>query len=72
MRPRLAGFLPHECCVVSVSALLRELILYACTRGSLERRVPAQNHLIDVILDQLRVIEVAPLQVPVPDDPRAQ
>lgn len=72
MRPRLADSLPRQCCVVSVSPLLKELILYACACGSLVRRVPAQNHLIDVILDQLRVIEVAPLQVPLPDDPRAQ
>jgi AraC-like DNA-binding protein len=72
MRPRLAESLPRECCVVNISALLKELILYACVCGSLGRRMPAQNHLIDVILDQLRVIEVAPLQLPLPDDSRAQ
>jgi AraC-like DNA-binding protein len=71
IRPRLAGSLPRECCVVNVPALLRELILYACLCGSLVRRDPARNHILDVILDQLRVIEVAPLQLPLPDDPRA-
>jgi AraC-like DNA-binding protein len=72
MRPRLAQSLPRECSAVNVSALLKELILYACRCASLGRLVPAQNHLIDVILDQLRVIEVAPLQLPLPDDPRAR
>lgn len=71
LRPRLATSVPRECRVVSVSALLRELILHACTCGSLARRLPWQSHLLDVILDQLRLIEVAPLQLPLPEDPRA-
>jgi AraC-like DNA-binding protein len=57
--------------VVNVPGLLRELILHACVCGSLRREVPRQDNLIDVILDQLRVINVAPLQLPLPDDPRA-
>ena len=71
LRPRLATSLPRECCVVSVSALLKELILHACACGSLARRLSWQSHLIDVILDQLRLIELAPLQLPLPEDPRA-
>jgi AraC-like DNA-binding protein len=70
-KPRLAELLPRECCVVNVPALLKELILHACACGSLGRRVAWQSHLIDVILDQLRVINVVPLQLPLPDDPRA-
>jgi AraC-like DNA-binding protein len=71
-RPKLAGSLPRECCVVNISALLRELILHACGHGSLSRRIPWQGHLIDVLLDQLRAIEVAPLQLPLPEDERAR
>jgi AraC-like DNA-binding protein/quercetin dioxygenase-like cupin family protein len=71
VKPRLAELLPRKCCVVSVPALLKELILNACACGSLGRRVAWQSHLIDVILDQLRVINVVPLQLPLPDDPRA-
>ena len=70
-RPRLAASLPRECCVVNVPALLKELILHACACGSLRRRLAWQGHLIDVILDQLRIVQVAPLQLPVPNDPRA-
>ena len=72
LRPRLAAELPRECCVVHVPALLKELILHACVCGSLGRRIARQAHLIDVLLDQLRAIEVAPLELPLPDDPRAQ
>lgn len=71
LKPRLAESRLRECCVVNVSALLKELILEACHAGSLERRVAWQCHLIDVILDQLRTISVAPLHLPLPEDPRA-
>ena len=71
LKPGLTASLPRECCVVNIPALLRELILHACACGSLRRQNSRQAHLIDVILDQLRVIDVAPLQLPIPDDPRA-
>lgn len=70
-KPGLAKSLPRDCRVVNVPALLRELILHACSCGSLGRRIPWQRHLTDVILDQLRVARVAPLQLPLPEDPRA-
>jgi AraC-like DNA-binding protein len=71
LKPRLAESLPRDCCVINVPALLRELILHACSCGSLGRRVAWQSHLIDVLLDQLRVIRMAPLQLPMLEDPRA-
>lgn len=61
----------RTCCVVSVSPLLRELILHACTFPGLRRRVKAQAHLIDMIIDQLAALEVSPLQLIHPVDPRA-
>lgn len=70
VRPRLAR-LSRDCCVVSVSPLLRELILQACTIAGLRREVKAHAHLIDLILDQLKVLEVAPLQLRYPIDVRA-
>ena len=63
--------LARNCCVVHVSPLLRELILHACTFPVLRRRAREQAHLIDMILDQLRVVEISPLQLPHPTDPRA-
>ena len=61
-----------ELSVVSVTPLLEELILEACRAGELHRRIKRDRHLIDVIVDQLRVIQMVPLQLPYPQDPRAQ
>src|SRR5215469_16651296 len=71
LKPRLAKSLPRSCCVVHVSALLKELILHACTLGSLTHRNCSQGHLIHVIINQLSAIQHVPLQLPNPSDPRA-
>ncbi len=70
-RARWARDLPRECCVVNVSPLLKELILHACALGTLKKTIPLQGHLIDVIVDQLAAIQMVPLQLPNPSDPRA-
>ncbi|WP_158543293.1 AraC family transcriptional regulator [Dyella psychrodurans] len=72
LKPRLAKTLPRTCCVVNISALLKELILQACQSGTLRNRVRVQRHLIDVIVDQLQVIQMVPLQLPNLVDPRAR
>lgn len=71
LKPRLAKSLPRSCCVLHVSALLKELILHACAVGSLSLRNRSQGHLIHVIVNQLAAIRVVPLQLPNPSDPRA-
>lgn len=68
-KTRLVKSLPRQCCVVNISALLRELILEVCACGSLHRRIRRQGHLLDVILDSLHTIQIAPLQLPMPGDP---
>jgi AraC-like DNA-binding protein/quercetin dioxygenase-like cupin family protein len=70
-KPRLAKALPRDCCVVNVSPLLKELILHACAFVSLRKTIPWQSHLIEVIIDQLETIQMVPLQLPNPTDPRA-
>ena len=70
-KPALANTLPRDCCVVNVSALLNELILHACTLGALKRTVKWQEHLIEVILHQLQVVQTLPLQLPHLSDSRA-
>ena len=70
-KPRLVKISPRGCRVVQVSALLKELILHACTLGSLTRKLRWQDHLISVIVRQLETIRVVPLQLPNPTDPRA-
>lgn len=71
LRPRLARDLPRNCCVVNVSPLLKELILEACSSGTLKKTISWQRHLMDVILDRLKAIPTVPLQLPNPSDPRA-
>jgi AraC-like DNA-binding protein len=61
---------PLRCCVINVSSLLRELVLHACTFSGLTRKVKAQAHVIDLIVDQLAAMEVAPLELTYPRDPR--
>ena len=63
--------MPRGCCVVHVSALLKELILNACVLTALDKKVRAQRHLIHVMVNQLEAIRVVPLQLPNPSDPRA-
>jgi AraC-like DNA-binding protein len=71
LRAGLSDVLPKECCVVSVSPLLRELILRTVEFGMLNRNVETHKHLIDVILDQFRTLPTIPLNLPMPADVRA-
>jgi AraC-like DNA-binding protein len=71
LRTRLEA-MPTELRVVNVTPLLRELVLYAVRTGPLDRSVPRQARLIDVIVDQLDELPQAALQLPQPRDPRAK
>jgi AraC-like DNA-binding protein/mannose-6-phosphate isomerase-like protein (cupin superfamily) len=71
LKPRLSPALPRDCCVLNVSALLKELILRACAFGSLKKRIERQRHLLDLILDEMEEIEMVPLHLPNPSDARA-
>ncbi len=71
LAPELAATLPRRCCVVAVPPLLRELILHAIELGPLASDVAEHRHLVDVLLDQLRVLPVVPLELPLPRDDRA-
>jgi AraC-like DNA-binding protein/quercetin dioxygenase-like cupin family protein len=68
-KPRLVK--TRNCCVVNISPLLRELILHTCTFAALKKTTRRQRHLIDTILDQLETVELVPLQLSNPSDPRA-
>ncbi|MFK2875786.1 AraC family transcriptional regulator [Rhodanobacter hydrolyticus] len=72
LKPRMAKDLPRSCCVINISPLLKELIVEACAAGTLTNRVLRQRHLVDVIVDQLRVVQAVPLQLPSVSDPRAK
>lgn len=60
-----------DCAVLSVTPLLRELILRVVEIAALDSRDPAHNRLMEVVLDECHVAPVTPLMVPLPDDPRA-
>jgi AraC-like DNA-binding protein len=64
--------LPAVCRAVDVTPLLRELILEAHREAPLDLRTPAHERLAGVIVDQLRALPTAPLQLPTPRDPRAR
>ncbi|MGB7284455.1 MAG: helix-turn-helix transcriptional regulator [Candidatus Acidiferrum sp.] len=71
-RPHLAPGMPRTCCVVNISPLLKELILQACQFPALNKRRQIQRHLIGLIVELLRSSQLLPLQLPQPNDPRAQ
>jgi len=60
-----------ECRVISVTALLRELILRVIEIGALDGRVPDQQRLKAVLLDEIDLATVTPLALPLPEEPRA-
>ena len=64
-----SGLPAATCRVVRVSPLLRELLLQAVRLRTLDTRERSERHLIDVLLDQLAVLPVAPLALPMPRDP---
>jgi AraC-like DNA-binding protein len=68
--PDAIAALPEECCVVAVSPLLRELILRATTLPLLYDETGADGRIMALILDELRVLPVLPLNLPMPRDPR--
>lgn len=70
LKPKLAKALPRDCCVINVSALLKELIVHACTVCTLKRTVKWQVHFVAVILHQLEAAPTIPLQLPHLSDPR--
>lgn len=70
VRPDAAPWLPESCRVVTVTPLLRELILRAVrVRPDYEPDSP-EGRLMQVTLDQAHDLEEAPLHLPMPRDRR--
>jgi AraC-like DNA-binding protein len=68
----ISGDLPHQCCAVNVSPLLRELIIHTVKLGMLAASIPSRARLIGFLIDQLSVLPAIPLQLPLPTDARAK
>ena len=59
------------CRVISVSPLLRELILRVAELAALDSRVAAEARLMSVLMDELESAHIEPLLLPLPADSRA-
>jgi AraC-like DNA-binding protein/mannose-6-phosphate isomerase-like protein (cupin superfamily) len=59
------------CRVISVSPLLRELILRIAELAALDSRVATEARLMSVLMDELETAHIEPLVLPLPVDPRA-
>jgi AraC-like DNA-binding protein/quercetin dioxygenase-like cupin family protein len=68
--PALA-FAEKSCRVISVSALLRELILRVAELAALDSRLSADAHVMSVLIDELDTAHIEPLLLPLPSDARA-
>ena len=72
VHPDATADLPDNCCVVTVTPLLRELIAKACTIPADYGLQGWEQRLMDLIIDQLRELDPAPLYLLRPQDPRAR
>jgi len=68
---RWLAVLAAELQVLNVPPLVRELILAAVAEAPLNWRLPEHRRLVEVIADRLKTLPQAPLQLPMPSDPRA-
>lgn len=62
--------LPEQCSVVSVPPLMRELILYAVEMPRLYDANGPDGRIAQVIIDSLQRLQVAPLDLPIPENPK--
>jgi len=64
--------LPAQCFVVSVSPLLRELVLRVIELDPLYAESGPDARLVAVLLDEIEAMHVAPLHLPLCDEPRTR
>ena len=69
--PSAEVFDAGSCRVISVGALLRELILRVADLGALDSRVDSDARLLAVLVDELAAARIDPLLLPLPSDARA-
>jgi AraC-like DNA-binding protein len=68
--PGAAPGLPRDCCAVSTTPLLRELLLRLATRPPLYDAEGPEARLVSVILDELSRVVVENHRLPMPNDAR--
>ena len=72
LRADLAAALPAGCLAMTVSPLLRELVLRAVDLGMLDERQPLHQALATVILAELKRHDAPPFDLPMPTSPAAR
>lgn len=70
VEPDAAPDLPKTCCTISVSPLLRELLLKVTSFAVLYARGGREDRLVAALLDELVEAPVEDLHLPMPRDPR--
>lgn len=68
--PSAAGCLPDRCHVLDVTDFLRALILEAMTLPRLYDEAGRDGRVMQLVLDEIRTQQVAPLHAPMPADAR--
>lgn len=68
--PGAAPGLPHDCCAVSVTPLLRELLLRLAARPAHYDLEGPDARLVSVLLDELAAVSIEDHRLPMPTDPR--
>lgn len=58
------------CCVVAVPDLLRALLAHGARMPALYEETGPDGRIVEVIVDQIRILETQPLHLPAPGDPR--
>jgi AraC-like DNA-binding protein len=70
LEPDAAPNLPRDCCAVSVTPLLRELLVRLSTRPALYDLEGPDARLVSVLLDELASVAIEKHRLPMPSDAR--
>ncbi|WP_050478476.1 AraC family transcriptional regulator [Herbaspirillum rhizosphaerae] len=68
--PAAAARLPAQCCAISASPLLRELLIRAAGFELLYPEGGLETHLTDLMMEELAMAEIGSLHLPMPSDKR--
>jgi AraC-like DNA-binding protein len=69
--PALTSRLPSDCCAITVSPLLRELVIRSARFPALYPDGGIESHVATLLLDEIAVAPVSKMQhVPMPEEPR--
>lgn len=68
--PAVTQGLPETCCAISVTPLLRELLIRSAHLPALYDEGGANSRLVSVLLDEIAAAQVEDLHLPMPVDPR--